>query len=207
MFDWILYYYTIVTKHNWMDHIKFRYSNFFFVKFIAFVYFGPKNINFYLSVYVYIFFSVYHVATVGIPVWHCNAVFLASPCQNIYVPSINMSTFHNLIFWLHLGHVCVDSVWTLNKYIDSFTGSIILFNCGIWGPNVSGYCRVIKKSLCTWWLQYTKLQVMIKLSPASLRTFIDARLTLTPSVIPNSNFVITVSDWYCLKYFCVLFMS
>jgi hypothetical protein len=28
-------------------------------------------------------------------------------------------------------------------------------------------------SLCTWWLQYRKLQVMFKVSPASLQTFID----------------------------------
>jgi hypothetical protein len=33
--------------------------------------------------------------------------------------------------------------------------------------------RVIKTSLCTWWLQYRKLQVMFKVSPASLQTFID----------------------------------
>jgi hypothetical protein len=33
--------------------------------------------------------------------------------------------------------------------------------------------RVIKKSLCTWWLQYRKLQVMFKVSPASLHTFGD----------------------------------
>jgi hypothetical protein len=33
--------------------------------------------------------------------------------------------------------------------------------------------RVIKKSLCTWWLQYRKLQVMFKVSPASLHTFLD----------------------------------
>jgi hypothetical protein len=32
--------------------------------------------------------------------------------------------------------------------------------------------RVIKKSLCTWWLQYRKLQVMFKVSLASLQTFI-----------------------------------
>jgi hypothetical protein len=31
----------------------------------------------------------------------------------------------------------------------------------------------------------------------------DTRLTLTPSVIPNSNYVITVSDRNSLKYFCV----
>ena len=39
--------------------------------------------------------------------------------------------------------------------------------------------RVIKKSLCTWWLQYRKLQVMFKGSSASLQTFINrARGTL-----------------------------
>ena len=32
---------------------------------------------------------------------------------------------------------------------------------------------VIKMSLCSWWLQYRKLQVMFKVSPASLQTFID----------------------------------
>ena len=34
-------------------------------------------------------------------------------------------------------------------------------------------CRVIKKFLWTWWLQYRKLQVMFKVSPASLKTLID----------------------------------
>jgi hypothetical protein len=33
--------------------------------------------------------------------------------------------------------------------------------------------RLIKKSLCTWWFQYSKLHVMFKVSPASLQTFID----------------------------------
>jgi hypothetical protein len=74
--------------------------------------------------------------------------------------------------------------------------------------------RVIEKTVCTWWLQYRKLQVMFKVSPASLQTFIDTpncvledtRLTLTPSVIPNSNYVIMVSDWNSLKYFCVFFI-
>jgi hypothetical protein len=29
---------------------------------------------------------------------------------------------------------------------------------------------------------------------------VDTRLTLTPSFIPNSNYVIMVGDWKCLKY-------
>jgi hypothetical protein len=31
----------------------------------------------------------------------------------------------------------------------------------------------------------------------------DTRLTLMPSVIPNSNYIFMVSDWNCLNYFCV----
>jgi hypothetical protein len=59
-------------------------------------------------------------------------------------------------------------------------------------------CLIIQgnqTSLCTWWLKYRKLQLMFKVSPASLQKFIDTRLTLTPSVIPNSYYVIMVSNW------------
>jgi hypothetical protein len=72
--------------------------------------------------------------------------------------------------------------------------------------NVFRHLEVLQgdqKSLCNLWLQYRKLQAMFKVSPASLQTFIDTRLTLTPSVIPNSNYVIMVSNWNCLKYFYV----
>jgi hypothetical protein len=65
--------------------------------------------------------------------------------------------------------------------------------------------KVIKKSLYTQWLLHRKLKVMFKVSPASLQTFIDTKFTLTPSVIPNSNYFINVSDWNCLKYFCDFF--
>jgi hypothetical protein len=40
-----------------------------------------------------------------------------------------------------------------------------------------------------------------EMSPSSLQIFIDTTLTLTSSVIPNSNYVIMVNDWNCLKYF------
>jgi hypothetical protein len=67
--------------------------------------------------------------------------------------------------------------------------------------------RVIKKSLCTCWLQYRKLQVMYLAQSdclaANRQGQGDTRLTLTPSVIPNSNYVIMVSDWNSLKYLCL----
>jgi hypothetical protein len=64
--------------------------------------------------------------------------------------------------------------------------------------------RVIKKSLCTWWLQYGKLQS--DCLAADRQGQGDTRLTLRPSVIPNSNYVFMVCDWIFLKYFCVFFV-
>jgi hypothetical protein len=53
--------------------------------------------------------------------------------------------------------------------------------------------RVIKKSLCTWWLQYRKLQVMFKVSPASLQTFIDtANCFLTDRVQYSTVHIVNV---------------
>jgi hypothetical protein len=46
-----------------------------------------------------------------------------------------------------------------------------------------------------------KLQLIFKVTPASYQSFIDTILTLTPSVNHNSNYVIMVNDWHCLKYF------
>jgi hypothetical protein len=66
--------------------------------------------------------------------------------------------------------------------------------------------RVNGKSLCTCWSQYRKLQVMFKVSPASLQT-LDTRLTLTTSVIPNYKCVIMVSDWNCFKIFFRVFCT
>jgi hypothetical protein len=56
------------------------------------------------------------------------------------------------------------------------------------GSNVQGD----QKSLCTWWLQYRKLQITFKVSPASLQIFIDtpncfleARVQYSTVHIPN----------------------
>jgi hypothetical protein len=92
-------------------------------------------------------------------------------------------------------------LWDLSSFRDFTQHRIIAFLTDSSGKNYTGW----PKSLCTWWPQYRKLQVMFNVSPASLQTFIDTPncvLTLTPPVIPNSNYVIIVSDWNCLKYFC-----
>jgi hypothetical protein len=47
--------------------------------------------------------------------------------------------------------------------------------------------RVIKKFLCTLRLQYRKLQVMFKVSPASFQTFIDAPIHLFDDCIQYSK--------------------
>jgi hypothetical protein len=99
-----------------------------------------------------------------------------------------LRTLEGPLIWCHSSRQCGDGE---DKYH-------ILFCLYIY--------RVIKKSLCTWRLQYRNLQVMLKVSPTSLQTFIDTRLTLIPSVIPNSNYVIMVTYWHFLKYFCVFFV-
>jgi hypothetical protein len=70
--------------------------------------------------------------------------------------------------------------------------------------------RVIKKSLCTWWLEHRNLQVMFKVSPANVQTFIvpqncvlEDRVQYSTVHIPN---VIMVSDWNCLKYCLLVFV-
>jgi hypothetical protein len=41
---------------------------------------------------------------------------------------------------------------------------------------------------------------------STARARVDTRITLTPYVIHNSNYVIMISDRNCLKYFCVFFV-
>jgi hypothetical protein len=66
-------------------------------------------------------------------------------------------------------------------------------------------------SLCAWWLQHTSfLPHYVAQSDclsADHQGQGDTRLTLMPSIIPNSNYVIMVSDWNCLKYFCLFFCT
>jgi len=62
-------------------------------------------------------------------------------------------------------------VWAINV-VTLYRGLTVI------NPNIISSLRLliyrmIKKSLCTWWLQYRKLQVMFKVSPSSLQTFID----------------------------------
>jgi hypothetical protein len=82
--------------------------------------------------------------------------------------------------------------------------------------NVSSNHTVIKKSLCTWWYvhnteNYTlcsKCPPPVCRHPAKSDCLTadrqgneDTKLTLTPSIIPNSNYVIMVSNLNSLKYF------
>jgi hypothetical protein len=80
--------------------------------------------------------------------------------------------------------------------------------------------RVIKKSLCTRNVRSSTDNTIITkhvflASLLAQSDFLaadrqgqgDARLTLTPSVIPNSNCVIMLSDWNCLKYILRVFCT
>jgi hypothetical protein len=66
--------------------------------------------------------------------------------------------------------------------------------------------RVIKKPLYTWWYLPHYLAQSDCLA-ADRQGQEDTRLTLTPSVVPNSNYIIMESNWKCLKYMCVYFCT
>jgi hypothetical protein len=67
--------------------------------------------------------------------------------------------------------------------------------------------RMIKKSACTWWLQYRKLQVMFKVPPASLQTFINCVLedcvqystVHIPNVFCDGHLQLTNCVLYCSR--------
>jgi hypothetical protein len=65
--------------------------------------------------------------------------------------------------------------------------------------------KMIKKSLWTCWFQYKSFLPYYLAQSDCLAAYRqrDTRLTITPFVIPNSNYVIMVSDSNYLKYFCV----
>jgi hypothetical protein len=66
--------------------------------------------------------------------------------------------------------------------------------------------RVIRKSLCTWWLQYGKLQAMFKVSPASLQTFIDTPNCVLEDRVQYST--VHIPNVFCdgHLHFCVFFV-
>jgi len=71
-------------------------------------------------------------------------------------PHINFSHIATIWLWhfvLYAGWSTVSSTSALCHSEQSYTGD--------------------QKPLCTWWLQYRELQVMFKVSPATLQTFID----------------------------------
>jgi hypothetical protein len=84
--------------------------------------------------------------------------------------------------------ICLYNYYSLfchQSYIDRYndwlshpSDNSSLFQCNCYLEfnfilGVQVIYRVIKKSLCTWWLQYRKLKVMFKVSAASHQTFID----------------------------------
>jgi hypothetical protein len=62
--------------------------------------------------------------------------------------------------------------------------------------------RVIKKSLCTWWLQHRKVQVMFKVSPASLSRHLSTRRTVFSKTV-FSIVQSTFRMWSVIAISCV----
>jgi len=69
----------------------------------------------------------------------------------------------------------------------------VMLNNGSWRLKWSccKLYRVIKKSPCTWWLQYRKLQVVFKVPPRHLQTFTDAPICVLEDCVQYSTVHIT----------------
>jgi hypothetical protein len=61
--------------------------------------------------------------------------------------------------------------------------------------------------MSTLWLQYRKLQVMFKVSPADCWSHGVTRLALTASVIRNPNYVIMVTETVENIFVCYLYCN
>jgi hypothetical protein len=77
-----------------------------------------------------------------------------------------------------------------------------------WYPFIKSVIQGDQKVSVHLMITIQKVTSNIQVSPASLQGQGDTTLTLTPSIIPNSNYVIIVSDWNCLEYFlCFLYCN
>jgi len=106
-----------------------------------------------------------------------------SECRRFvtYLRETTAASFHRFASW-RVPSALVDKrsklIWTaLLRHIITDTqpgvGRLLCKNHNVFGNVWLLMYRVIKKSLCTRWLQCRKLQVVFKVSPASLQTFID----------------------------------
>jgi hypothetical protein len=107
---------------------------------------------------------------------------------------------HVEFYWWNRVMINIASSWF--HYRDLY-GVCCIDSSNVLICNTTGW----SKSLWTSWLQHMSFLPHYLVQSGCLAAYRqgqgDTRLTLTSSVIPNSNYVIMVSDWNCLKYFCV----
>jgi hypothetical protein len=75
--------------------------------------------------------------------------------------------------------------------------------CTVISNTVYSHIQSIKKSLCTWWIQYRKLQVMFKVSPASLQTFIDTPICVLQDCCQYST--VHIPSVFCADHLQTIF--
>jgi hypothetical protein len=131
--------------------------------------------------------------------------------------SLKVSNFYYLTSWLRTEHKQLYfsyigfNIWYVKPVVIPFVNSVCVFleDSYLTAGTFQKY-RVIKMSLCTCWLQHMSFLphylAQSDCLAADRQGQGDTRLTLMSSVIPNSNYIIMVSDWNCLKYFCVFFV-
>jgi hypothetical protein len=66
---------------------------------------------------------------------------------------------------------------------------------------------VIKMFLCTWWLQYRKLQVMFRMSPASLQTLLTRQTVFSKTVFSIARSAFWMYSVMAIFFACFLYCN
>jgi hypothetical protein len=131
----------------------------------------------------------------------CSIKFFRKPCclwDNVGKRGTSRQPTDNMIRRIRFACCIIKAADTHLEHV-----MILLFQATI-VPRMCFIVKLIVHILSTWWLQYSLAQS--DCLAADRQGQWDTGLTLTPSVITNSNYVIMVSDWNCLKYFFLFFI-
>jgi hypothetical protein len=130
----------------------------------------------------------------------CNILYIKqywilTKKRNIYYTALHLSVTDSRLNWT----VCL--VRNIPYSLQFFSTEFQLRHphCVQW----TLIYRVIKKSLCTWWLQYRKLQVMFRVSPTNLQTFTDTPNCVLEDRVQYGMVTSRMYSVMAIKYFCV----
>jgi hypothetical protein len=130
---------------------------------------------------------------------YCDICIKSNRIKINFVSSANIRYFYaySLVF-VWTSAVVVTYVWSFNNFIQSDRKVSVHLMITI--QKVKSNIQSVPRQCPDIYWHYLTQSDCLAVDRQGQRY---TSLTLTPSVIPNYNYVTMVSDWNCLKYFCV----